>query len=176
MAENTAGRAKRFALRAAMALVALNVWTGSPLLALWIGSRVQPAGAPQMGPVFVVIIALAVFSFALATLLARLGDALDRATGQVAAVHQHVPWLRSMRGERPQYPGDAVRVTGLERTLVVMVVLCAAAFEIWFFFYSTSPIDGRTGRSAVPLARASAASSALPAASTSASPPGRPIS
>jgi hypothetical protein len=34
----------------------------------------------------------------------------------------------------------------LERILVVCVVLAVAAFEIWFFFFSTSPIDGRSGR------------------------------
>jgi hypothetical protein len=32
---------KRFGLAALMAFLALNVWTGSPLLALWIGSRIQ---------------------------------------------------------------------------------------------------------------------------------------
>jgi hypothetical protein len=32
-------------------------------------------------------------------------------------------------------------------------VLAALAFEVWFFFYSTSPIDGRSGRSDVPVAR-----------------------
>ena len=34
-------RAKRYGLAALIAFVALNVWTGSPLLALWIGSQVQ---------------------------------------------------------------------------------------------------------------------------------------
>jgi hypothetical protein len=133
-----------------MLLIAINVWTGSPLLALWIGSRVQGEGAPRMGPIFVVVVAIAVFSFALATVLARLGDSLDRMTGQRAAVHRHVAWLRSMRGERPQYPGEVVHVTGLEKILVVTVVTCAMAFEIWFFFFSTSPIDQRSGRSALP--------------------------
>jgi hypothetical protein len=142
-------RAKLIGLRIAMVVVAINIWTGSPLLALWIGSRVQPSGAPQMGPVFVVLIAIAVFSFLLGTLLARLGGAYDRLTGQVATVHRQVPWLRSMRGERPQYPGDRIRLTGLEQTLVVVVVVAVVAFEIWFFFFSTSPIDQRSGRGAV---------------------------
>jgi hypothetical protein len=54
-----------------MLAVALNVWTGSPLLALWIGSRLQGSGPPKMGPVFVVVVAFAVFSFSLAQVLAR---------------------------------------------------------------------------------------------------------
>jgi hypothetical protein len=135
-----------------MLVVALNVWTGSPLLALWIGSRVQGSGPPKMGPIAVVVIAFAAISFALAVLLSRLGDAYDQMTGQVAQVHRHVPWLRSMRGERPQYPGQHAEVTALERTLIITVTACVLAFEIWFFFFSSSPIDQRSGRGAVPLA------------------------
>jgi hypothetical protein len=139
-------RAKRVGLRIAMLVTALNVWTGSPLLALWIGSRLQGSGPPKMGPVFVVIVAFAVLSFALASLLARLGDTYNRITGQTVQVHRHVSWLRSMRGERPQYPGQHIEVTGLEKILIVTVALCVLAFEIWFFFFSGSSIDQRSGR------------------------------
>jgi hypothetical protein len=52
--------------------------------------------------------------------------------------------------ERKSYERPALST--LERILVVVVAMAAIAFEIWFFFYSTSPIDQRTGRSAVPLA------------------------
>lgn len=144
--------AKRVVLRIAMLLVAVNVWTGSPLAALWVGSRLQGAGPPQMGPVFVVVLLIGVFSFVLAWLLTRLDAAYHGLTGQAAQVHRHVAWLRSMRGERPQYPGDAVQITALERTLVLVVVACCIAFEIWFFFFSTSPIDQRSGRGQAPTA------------------------
>jgi hypothetical protein len=139
-------RARRVGLRIAMLVVALNVWTGSPLLALWIGSRLQGSGPPQMGPIFVVVVVFAALSFTLASVLSRLGDRYDRMTGHTAQVHRHVAWLRSMRGERPQYPGQHVQVTALEQVLIVAVVLCILAFEIWFFFFSGSPIDQRSGR------------------------------
>jgi hypothetical protein len=132
-----------------MTVVGLNIWTGSPLLALWIGSRVQGSGAPTMGPVFVVVIGIAVFSYLLARLLVQLASAHDRLTGHTATVRRHLPWLRSMRGEREAYAGERVQITALERVLVVMVVVAVAAFEIWFFFFSASPIDQRTGRSSV---------------------------
>ena len=35
-----------------------------------------------------------------------------------------------------------------DRTLVSVVVIAIAAFEIWFFFFSASPIDHRSGRAA----------------------------
>jgi len=145
-------RAKLIGLRAAMLIVALNIWTGSPLLALWIGSRVQGTGPPKMSAIFVVALAIGIFSILLGQVLARLGGVYDGMTGQVATVHRHVPWLRSMRGERTVYPGEHAEVTALERVMVIVVVIAVMAFEIWFFFFSTSPIDQRTGRSSVPLA------------------------
>ena len=63
MAETTSGStseggAKPILLAAAMAFLALNLWTGSPLLALWIGSRVQGTESqPSMGAFTVVILA-----------------------------------------------------------------------------------------------------------------------
>ena len=39
-------RLKRLGLVALMAFLALNVWTGSPLLSLWIGSRIQGSARP----------------------------------------------------------------------------------------------------------------------------------
>jgi hypothetical protein len=61
------------------------------------------------------------------------------ATGTLPTVRTHAPWLRSMRGERPDYDG-AASISGAERIIVVTVVLAAAAFELWFFFFSGSPI------------------------------------
>ena len=62
-------------------------------------------------------------------------------------MRQHLPWLRSMRGER-QYSKEtaAPALTALEYVHVGAVLLCYVVFEIWFFFYSSSPIDQRSGR------------------------------
>jgi hypothetical protein len=51
-----------------------------------------------------------------------------------------------MRGERELYAGDRPTLSALDRILVVTVVIAVAAFEVWFFFFSTSPIDQRSGR------------------------------
>lgn len=160
---------KRVALAAAIGIVALNVWTGSPLLALWIGSRVQGSGPPSMAAIAVFIVVFATLSIGLYQLLKLLGTAYDRATGTTATVRQHTPWLRSMRGERELYAGEKPRLTAVERILVGMVILVFAIFEIWFFFFSTSPIDHRSGRGALP-AEPTTASGYLPARGAS---PGR---
>jgi hypothetical protein len=133
-----------------MTIVGVNVWTGSPLLALWVGSRVQGTGPPKMEAFGVFILVLVVMSVALVKLLSVLGAAYDRMTGRTQTVRAHAPWLRSMRGERPQYPGEKPRLTMLERMLVAMVLAVVILFEVWFFFFSPSPIDERSGRAGVP--------------------------
>ena len=141
------GRLKPILLAAAMAFLALNVWTGSPLLAVWLGSKVQGENSqPSMGAYAVVIVALIAFSWGLYQLLKMVMSAYQDATGTRPTVRSHAPWLRSMRGERPDYPGRAARISGAERIVVVTVIVAAAAFEIWFFFFSGSSIGGGGGR------------------------------
>ena len=136
---------KRFGLAALMAFLALNVWTGSPLLALWIGSRIQGENSQtSMGAVAAVILCLVVFSVLLYQALKRVSYAYQAATGTLPTVRTHAPWLRSMRGERPD--SHTARISGAERIVVVTVILAAAAFEVWFFFFSGSSIGGDSGR------------------------------
>ncbi|MBA3261437.1 MAG: hypothetical protein H0T69_02950 [Thermoleophilaceae bacterium] len=138
--------AKRFGLAALMAFLALNIWTGSPLLALWIGSRVQgEESQASMGAFAAVIGCLALFSILLYQALKYVLHAYQETTGTLPTVRAHAPWLRSMRGERPEY-GEGARITGGERIVVVTVILAAVAFEMWFFFFSGSPIGGDSGR------------------------------
>jgi hypothetical protein len=140
-------RTKRVLLVGSMVLVTANIWTGSPLLALWIGSRVQPSSGPSMTAVGLVAVTLAVFSYALVKLLAWLDAVYGRTTGRQSTVSRHVPWLRSMRGERPHVVKHARELSPLEVVLVTTVVIVVALFEVWFFFFSPSPIDQRSGRS-----------------------------
>lgn len=138
---------KRAMLLALMSVLALNVFTGSPLLAAWIGSRVQGQGAPSMAAFFSFLGAMLAFSFALVVALGAAGRAHDALVGRRPTVRAHVPWLRSMRGERPQEMGAKVGLTALDVILVAAVLVVVVAFEVWFFFYSGSPIDQRSGRS-----------------------------
>jgi hypothetical protein len=140
-------RLKRAALLAAMTAATMNVFTGAPLLSLWIGSRVQGTSQqPTMAPVAVVAVSMGVFGFILLRLLRRLGDAYDRSIGRQPMIGQHVPWLRSLRGERPHEAGDDYSLSALEIILCAMVIVAFAAFEYWFFFESGSSIDQRSGR------------------------------
>ena len=141
------GRLKPILLAAAMAFLALNVWTGSPLLAVWLGSKVQgDESQPSMGAYAVVILALIAFSWGLYQLLKLVMSAYQDATGTAPTVRSHAPWLRSMRDERHEHAASTTGISSAERLVVVVVLLGAAAFEVWFFFFSGSSIGGGGGR------------------------------
>ena len=139
-------RLKQVGLTCVIAVTTVNVWTGGPLLALWVGSRVQGTGPPSMAAVGTVAVVLGAISFVLVKLLSWLDAIYARVTGHESTVRRHVPWLRSMRGERPEEESRGKTLTPLEIILIASVVIVVLAFEIWFFFYSSSPIDQRTGR------------------------------
>lgn len=130
-------RLKQISLAALTAFLALNVWTGAPLLALWIGSRVQGEGPPSMAAVAVVIVALILLCIGLYLALQATSRAYDETTGHAPSVRTHAPWLRSMRDERET---ASTEVSATERIVVVMVVFAAAVFNVWFFFFSGSSI------------------------------------
>jgi hypothetical protein len=140
-------RLERVAVVIGMALATLNIWTGAPLLGLLIGSRLTGGERITMLSVFATAAVMAALCFGLVRLLAILSAKHDQLTGRQATVRRHTPWLRSMSGERVHdVPGGRPQLTALEYLLVGSVVLAVVAFEFWFFFYSGSPFDQRSGR------------------------------
>ncbi len=132
---------KRLGLVIGSALVSINIWTGAPLLAVWVGSRVVTSSTQvTMGSVFLVVLVLFAACLALVYVLNWASATYDHITGRQQSVRRHVPWLRSMRAERVNYEREKHEVTALERLLVIMVALVVVLFEIWFFFFSPSPI------------------------------------
>jgi hypothetical protein len=139
-------RLKRLGLVSAMALTSLNVWTGSPLVALWVGSRVQGSGPPTMGAIAVVTVTIAVVSAGLLQVLNRINGAYDKLMRRQRRKRQS-PWMRSLRGEREDFHDpERDQLSAVERVAVGMVLVVVVAFEVWFFFFSSSPIDQRSGR------------------------------
>lgn len=135
-------------LAVCVAVASVNIFTGSPAFALWVGSRTQGGGPATMTSVTVVIVVMAALSLALVKLLAVLSAAYERSTGHQRTVRTHAPWLRSLGAERPAYPDERRRLAVPERILVAVAVIAMLVFEYWFFFLSGSPIDQRSGRSA----------------------------
>ena len=140
-------RLKRIGLAVCTALVSINVWTGAPLFALWVGSRFEgwvggsgTGGGTSMRAVFVLIGVLAVLELLLTLALTRLSAAYDELSGRPPRERRTSPWLRSMRGEREEFARKRSGISGVERVVVISVVAAVLAFEIWFFFFAGSPL------------------------------------
>lgn len=136
-------RARPVLLALGITLCAVNIWTGAPLLAVWIGSRIQGAsGGASMGAVFGVLLVLCLAVGGLVALLGRLSAAYDEATGRPPRRRRTAPWMRSVRGEREDLASRRASLGVVERILIVTVVAAVAAFEVWFFFFSGSSLPG----------------------------------
>src|SRR5437899_5670699 len=106
--------AKRIALGIATTLVAINIWTGGPLLAVWVGSQAARSSQPSMGALFLVVAVLAVLEIGFAVALGWLSARYDALTGRPAAARRTSPWLRSMRGEREEVYRRGRGINGVE--------------------------------------------------------------
>jgi hypothetical protein len=131
-------KAARIGLAALTAVLSVNLWTGAPLFAIWVGSRVQSGTGLTMSAVGVVIGVLAVCVTLLVLALVRVEAAYKALSGD-AVTRRTPPWMRSLRDERPEL-AERRPLSGTEKVLVAAVVLGAAAFEVWFFFFAGSSI------------------------------------
>jgi len=123
-----------------MAVVTLNIWTGAPLLGLWVGSKVAPASGISMLSFFVVALVIGVAALLLLQLLGVLQEAHARASGRDLTRRRQTSWLKPMSGARTRGKGAvAPPLTATDYVMVGGVVLAAAAFEAWFFFLAGSP-------------------------------------
>ena len=134
---------KRILLLSASLLCAINIWTGAPLFAVWVGSQAAAGSQASMGAVGVVVVVLAVTGLMLTQALSWLSARYDKLTGRPVESRRTSPWLRSMRGEREETARQRHGVSGVERIVVIAVVLCVLAFEVWFFFFAGSSLPAQ---------------------------------
>ncbi len=131
----------RVLLVAAMIAATVNTWTGGPLLALWVGSKVQGQYTTlKMGAVGATVLTLAVILFLLGQLITRLDLRYGEVTGRPPRTRQPLPWLRSLRDQYGDPPPEVEPLTALEWILVSMVVFVVGCFEVWFFFFAGSSL------------------------------------
>lgn len=133
-------RLERVGLVALMAVATITMWTGGPLLGLWVGSKVVDDDGLSMGAVVLVAAIIAVVCAAMVAVLSRLNAAYDRVTGRREGARRHSPWMRAMSGERPHERAGDTSLRPVEIVLVAGVALCWLAFELWFFFLAGSSI------------------------------------
>jgi hypothetical protein len=132
---------KRIVLAAATAFLAINLWTGAPLLALWVGSQVVGQSALSMKAVFIVVVVLAVLVFAMAVALAWLNTTYERLTGRPSR-EGRLSWLRSMNTQTEDASLEGTSISALEQIVMASVYLAVIAFVVWFFVFARSPLPG----------------------------------
>ncbi|MFI5026643.1 MAG: hypothetical protein ACHQCI_07845, partial [Solirubrobacterales bacterium] len=131
---------KKVLLVTATALVAINAWTGAPLLAVWIGSQAQSGQVLSMWGVLTVLAVLGVFEFIFGWALTWLSARYDRLTGRPRLAGLTSPWHRAKRGDRVQDIRSRYGISAPEAIVALSVIVGVLALEVWFFFFAGSSL------------------------------------
>jgi DNA primase catalytic core, N-terminal domain len=130
---------KRTFLVIATALLAVNAWTGAPLLALWIGSHAQGGKVLSTRGVLTVLVVLSVLVFGIGWVLTWLSAKYDELSGRPRLAGLTSPWHRAKRGDRVQDIRSRYGISAPEKVVAASVIVGILAFEAWFFFIAGSP-------------------------------------
>jgi hypothetical protein len=134
---------ERIALGALTMILSVNVWTGLPLLALWIGSRFAFGNKLSMGGIVITLVSLGALMYVCLRALAWLSARYDRVTGRRPLPRQPAPWLLSMSADaaRPARPGRR-ELNAVETIVILAVVAAFILFEVWFFLFAKTVVPG----------------------------------
>jgi hypothetical protein len=130
---------KRVTMAGATAFIAINLWTGAPLLAVWVGSQAGDQSTLTMKAVFVVMLVLGILVAAMAVALTWLNNTYDELTGR-PRTERRAPWLRSMRAEAEGDISSRVGITALERIVIISVYVAVITLLIWLVFFAGSMV------------------------------------
>jgi hypothetical protein len=125
-------------LIALMVLGATMLWAGNPVIWLWIGSHVTSSQQAGFGPYMLVGFGILVSTVLVSMALARLSGIYERVSGTQATVRVRLPWLRSLRDERP----STTQITVLDLILVLTAGSALTAFALWFLLFAGSSLPG----------------------------------
>lgn len=130
---------ERVLLAGATAFLAINLWTGAPLVALWVGARVAGQQSLSMAAVAICLSVLGALVYGMGWALIRLGERYNRLTGRPEG-ERRLRWLRSfsVQDGDPSEHRDSGSL--LERIVMASVYIAVLAFLVWFFAFAGSPL------------------------------------
>ena len=126
---------QRAGMAGVTAFITVNIWTGLPVLALWVGSQVAGRRQLTMAGVGMVVLVLAAFELAALVGLAWLNNVYDELTGR-ARVERRPPWMRSMRDVAEGHISQRVGITLLERIIIVNVYIVVIGLLVWLVVFA----------------------------------------
>jgi hypothetical protein len=119
-----------------MAAGSVVMWLVSPIVWLWIASRMTSSSQPSLGPYLLVLVGMALTAVVIGKFLGVVNRAHMRVTGRLQDKREHATWNRSMRGERQSTTDRGV----LEQVMLISVGCALALFGIWFFAFAGSSL------------------------------------
>jgi len=128
---------KRIALAAATAFAAINIWTGCPLLALWVAAQASGEHRITMAALGVFVIVVALLEGVMIIALAWLHNTYDELTRR-KRVERRPPWLRAMSEESERHVSQRFGISLPERIVMVIVYVAVIAFAVWYVFFASA--------------------------------------
>jgi hypothetical protein len=126
---------QRAAMAAITALVTVNVWTGCPLLALWVGSRAVGTGDLSMAAVVVVLVVLVLLELSMMLVLAWLTNVYDEMIGLQRPEHS-ATWIRRLCAPESAGLNRKLGITTLEGIVVINVYVAVLTLLAWYLFFA----------------------------------------
>ena len=126
---------KRVAMAGITALVTVNVWTGCPLLALWIGSRAVGTGDLSMFAVAVVLVVLGLLELAMMLVLAWLTSLYDELIG-LQRPEQSATWIRRLCAPESAGLNRRLQITTLEGIVVINVYVAVTTLVVCYLLFA----------------------------------------
>jgi hypothetical protein len=130
-------RLRRALIAGATAFLSINLWTGAPLLALWVGSQAADEQTLSMSAVVVVVLVLAVLTVSMAVALLWLEARYRRLVGHPLRENR-LAWLRAFNAEAEV--GPAVPMSMVEQIVTFTVYVAVIALIVWFLLFAGSPV------------------------------------
>ncbi|HWH93194.1 MAG TPA: hypothetical protein VNT03_04985 [Baekduia sp.] len=119
-----------------MAAGSIAMWLVSPVVWLWIASRMTSSSQPSLGPYLLVLVGMALTAVVIGKLLGTVNRLHMRVTGRLHDRREHATWNRSLRGERTSTSDRGV----LEQVMMISVGCAIVLFGVWFFAFAGSSL------------------------------------
>jgi hypothetical protein len=129
---------KRAAVAGVTALITVNIWTGCPLLALWVGSQAVGTRALSMAAVGVVLVVLGLLEFVMVVALAWLTNIYDELIG-LRRPELRATWTRRLCAPEAAGLSQKLEITSLEGIVVINVYVSVITLVIWYVFFAPHP-------------------------------------
>jgi hypothetical protein len=125
-----------FGLVVVMAVGSVVMWLVSPVVWLWIASRMTSSSQPSLGPYLLVLVGMALTAVVIGKFLGVVNRVHMRVTGRLTNRRDARAWNKSMRAERKSTNDRGV----LEQVMLISVGCALVLFGVWFFAFAGSSL------------------------------------